>query len=43
MMGYRGNRCWVVPSLNLVVARTGSGPKILDDSYFPVKLLDAVL
>jgi CubicO group peptidase (beta-lactamase class C family) len=43
MMGYRGNRCWVVPSLDLVVARTGSGPPIVDDRYFPSKVLDAVL
>jgi CubicO group peptidase (beta-lactamase class C family) len=43
MMGYRGNRCWVVPSLDLVVARTGSGPRMLDDMYFPSKVLDAVL
>ncbi len=43
MMGYRGNRCWVVPSLDLVVARTGSGPRMLDDTYFPSKVLDAVL
>ena len=35
MMGYRGNRCWVVPSLDLVVARTGSGPQVMDDMYFP--------
>jgi CubicO group peptidase (beta-lactamase class C family) len=43
MMGYRGNRCWVVPSLDLVVARTGSGPQLMDDSYFPSNLIDAVL
>ena len=43
MMGHRGNRCWVVPSLDLVVARTGSGPKVMDDRYFPSKVLDALL
>ncbi len=43
MMGFRGNRCWVVPSLDLVVARTGTGPRLMDDMYFPSKLLDAVL
>jgi CubicO group peptidase (beta-lactamase class C family) len=43
MMGFRGNRCWVVPSLDLVVARTGSGPQMMDDMYFPSKVLEAVL
>ena len=43
MMGYRGNRCWVVPSLDLVVARTGTGPQLMDDMYFPSMLLEAIL
>lgn len=43
MMGYRGNRCWIVPSLDLVIARTGSGPPIIDDRYFPSRVLEAIL
>jgi hypothetical protein len=43
MMGYRGNRCRVVPSLDLVVTRTGSGPNLMDDTYFPTKVCKAVL
>lgn len=43
MMGYRGSRCWVVPSLDLVVARTGSGPAIIDDRYFPQRVIDALI
>jgi CubicO group peptidase (beta-lactamase class C family) len=43
LMGFRGNRCWVVPSLDLVVARTGSGPAVIDDHYFPMRVLDALL
>jgi CubicO group peptidase (beta-lactamase class C family) len=43
MMGYRGNRCWVVPSLDLVIARTGSGPPVIDDRYFPDRVIEAIL
>lgn len=43
MMGYRGNRCWVVPSLDLVIARTGSGPPIIDDRYFPSRVIEAMI
>ena len=43
MMGFRGNRCWVVPSLDLVIARVGTGPLVLDDRYIPVQLLKALL
>ena len=39
LMGFRGNRCWVIPSLDLVVARTGSGPAVIDDRYFPSRIL----
>lgn len=27
LMGYRSNKCYIIPSLDLVVARTGSGPE----------------
>ena len=43
MMGFRGNRCWVFPSLELVIARVGTGPLVLDDRYVPVQLLKALL
>ena len=42
MMGFRGNRCWLVPSLDLVIARVGTGLSVLDDRYIPVQLLKAV-
>ena len=43
MMGYRGSRCWVVPSLDLVIARTGSGPAVIDDRYFPQRIIGALI
>jgi len=43
LMGFRGSRCWVIPSLDLVVARVGSGPPLIDDRYFPTRVLDAAL
>lgn len=43
MVGFRGNRCWVVPSLELVVARTATGPALLDDRHFPLGVLDAIV
>jgi CubicO group peptidase (beta-lactamase class C family) len=38
LQGYRANVCYVVPSLDLVVARVGSGPPVWDGS----RLIDAV-
>jgi hypothetical protein len=29
--GYRTNRCYIIPSLDLVVARVGSGPTTWDE------------
>ena len=43
LMGFRGSRCWVVPSLDLVVTRTASGPPIIDDRYFPTRIVGAIL
>jgi CubicO group peptidase (beta-lactamase class C family) len=43
MMGYRGNRCWVVPSLDLVIARVATGPSELDLRYVPTLILNAVI
>lgn len=31
LSGFRSNRCYIVPSLDLVVARVGSGPPIWDE------------
>jgi CubicO group peptidase (beta-lactamase class C family) len=31
LAGYRSNRCYIIPSLDLVVARVGSGPASWDD------------
>jgi len=39
MAGFAGNRCWVLPSHDLVVARVGAGPAGWDDR----ELLPAVL
>lgn len=33
MSGYRSNRCYVVPSLDLIVARVGSGPTGWDEPH----------
>ena len=30
LMGYRANYCCVIPSLDLVVARTGTGPAVAE-------------
>jgi len=43
LMGFQGSRCWVVPSLDLVIARVGSGPPIIHDHFFPRRILDAVI
>lgn len=43
MVGFRGNRCWIVPSLDLVVARAATGPALLDDRYFPGRIVEAIL
>jgi CubicO group peptidase (beta-lactamase class C family) len=42
-MGYRSNRCYVVPSLDLVVARTGSGPAYWDENALIGLVADAIL
>jgi CubicO group peptidase (beta-lactamase class C family) len=39
MSGYRANRCYVIPSLDLVVARTGGGPVGWDEP----QLLKAII
>lgn len=41
-MGYMCNRCYVVPSLDLVVARVASGPGSWDEGTLIQKIVDAV-
>jgi CubicO group peptidase (beta-lactamase class C family) len=43
MAGYRSNRCYVVPSADLVVARVGSGPAAWDERFLIRGVLDALL
>jgi CubicO group peptidase (beta-lactamase class C family) len=42
MSGYRSNRCYVIPSLDLVVARVGGGPVNFDESVFLAGILRAL-
>ena len=37
--GFRSNRCYIIPSLDLVIARTGSGPTMWNES----RLVDEVV
>jgi len=41
--GYRSNRCYIIPSLDLVVARVGSGPTNWDEQWFMGDIVQAVL
>lgn len=43
MSGYRANRCYVVPSLDLVVARAGGGPVGWDEPALLRAVLDALV
>jgi CubicO group peptidase (beta-lactamase class C family) len=42
-MGFRCNKCYIVPSLDLVVARVGSGPATWDEATFIGGIAAAVL
>jgi CubicO group peptidase (beta-lactamase class C family) len=42
LSGYRCNRCYVVPSLDLVVARVGSGPVAWDDNDLIGGIVEAI-
>jgi CubicO group peptidase (beta-lactamase class C family) len=42
MAGYRSNRCYVIPSLDLVVVRVGTGPLTWDEQPLVEGILDAV-
>lgn len=41
--GYRGNRCYVVPSLDLIVARVASGPGHWGEGTLIGKVVDAIV
>jgi len=43
LSGYRSNRCYVIPSLDLVVARVGSGPPIWDEQDFIEGVVSAII
>jgi CubicO group peptidase (beta-lactamase class C family) len=42
-MGYLGNKCYVIPSLDLVIVRIGDGPWPWDDTPFLNLILESVL
>jgi CubicO group peptidase (beta-lactamase class C family) len=42
-MGFMSNRCYVIPSLDLVVARVGSGPSCWDEGTFIQAVVDAII
>ena len=43
LAGYRSNRCYVIPSLDLVVARVGSGPPTWDEQALIGGIVAAIL
>jgi CubicO group peptidase (beta-lactamase class C family) len=43
LSGFRSNRCYVIPSLDLVVARVGSGPVAWDESSLISGIVGAVV
>jgi CubicO group peptidase (beta-lactamase class C family) len=43
LMGYRSNKCYIIPSLDLVVARVGSGPPTWDERGLIGGIVDAVI
>jgi len=42
-IGYRSNRCYVIPSLDLVVARVGTGPVAWDEQELIGSVVRAVI
>lgn len=42
LSGYRSNRCYIIPSLDLVVARVGSGPPTWNEEGLIGGIVDAV-
>ena len=43
LSGYRCNRCYVVPSLDLVVARVGSGPAAWEEDALIGGIVDTIV
>ena len=43
LSGYRSNRCYIIPSLDLVVARVGSGPASWDEQRFIEGVVAAII
>jgi CubicO group peptidase (beta-lactamase class C family) len=43
LMGFRSSKCYIAPSLDLVVARVGSGPATWDESLLIGGIADAIL
>ena len=43
LWGYRSNLCYVVPSLDLVVARVGSGPPAWNEQELLAAVISAVI
>lgn len=43
MKGYRSNRCYIIPSLDLVVARCGTGPTNWDDGKLIGEIVEAII
>ena len=43
LSGYRANHCFIIPSLDLVVARVGSGPAAWDEQMLIGGIVDAIL
>ena len=41
--GYRANRCYIIPSLDLVVARVGSGPATWDEGGLIGSVVAAII
>jgi CubicO group peptidase (beta-lactamase class C family) len=43
LMGYRSNKCYIIPSLDLVVARVGSGPETWQEAGFINEIVNAIV
>jgi len=43
LMGYRSNKCYIIPSFDLVVARVGSGPSTWDEQLLLGGIVDAII
>ena len=43
LSGYRSNRCYIIPSLDLLVARVGSGPPTWDETGLIGRIVAAII